>query len=276
MIDIACPQCGVVYHTLEANVGKHILCTKCGNVITVVLAVTVRSPSARSVVRETVTTPAKRKDRRIPIVGMVAVVAAVLLAFLFFRHTPKEPVPANKTDDAQKWTVVGEEAPSASARPVEPRPTEYNSLPTGTRIEEDIGTSGHGKLAVENGTNEDAVARLSDATTDQTVRWFFVKAHSSAHMSRIPQGTYRLAYTTGLNWVEADDAFSWQSTYDEFERTLDYDEQRDSEGVKYHTVRVTLNSVLFGNVRTRTITREEFLRGHRHIPLQPEDSDATR
>ena len=95
-------------------------------------------------------------------------------------------------------------------------------------------------------------------------------------MSRIPQGTYRLAYTTGLNWVESNDAFSWQPTYDEFERTLDYDEQRDSEGVKYHTVRVTLNSVLFGNVRTRTITREEFLRGHRHIPLQPESSDATR
>lgn len=276
MIDISCARCGVVYHTLEANVGKHILCTKCGNVITVVLAVTTRSPSAPSVVRETVTTPVRRKDRRIPTVGIVAVVAAVLLAFPFFRHIPKERVPANKTDDAQKWTVVGEETPPVSAQPVEPRPTEYNSLPTGTRIEKDSGTSGHGKLTVENGTSDDAVARLSDATTDQTVRWFFVKAHGSAHMSRIPQGTYRLAYTTGLNWVESEDAFSWQPTYDEFERTLGYDEQRDSEGLKYHTIRVTLNSLLFGNVRTRTITREEFLKGYRHIPLQPESSDGTR
>jgi hypothetical protein len=223
-------------------------------------------------------TTSGRKRRRTYTVGIVAPAAAVLIAFLSLRYanTPKEQISTNKTDEAQKWTIVGEETPPASAQPADPRPTEYNSLPTGTRIEEDSGTSGHGKLAVENGTSEDAVARLSDATTDQTVRWFFVKAHSSAHMSRIPQGTYRLAYTTGLNWVESNDAFSWQPTYDKFERTLDYDEQRDSEGVKYHTVRVTLNSVLFGNVRTRTITREEFLRGHRHIPLQPESSDATR
>jgi hypothetical protein len=276
MIDIACPQCGVVYHTLEANVGKHILCTKCGNVITVVLAVTPRSPSAPTVSKPVTTSG--RKRRRTYTVGIVAAAAVVLIAFLSLRYTntPKEQVSANKTDEAQKWTIAGEETPPASAQPADPRPTEYNSLPSGTRIEEDSGTSGHGKLAVENGTSEDAVARLSDTTTDQTVRWFFVKAHSSAHMSRIPQGTYRLAYTTGLNWVESNDAFSWQPTYDEFERTLDYDEHRDSEGVKYHTVRVTLNSVLFGNVRTRTITREEFLRGHRHIPLQPESSDATR
>ena len=276
MIDIACPQCGVVYHTLEANVGKHILCTKCGNVITVVLAVAPRSPSAPTVSKPVTTSGGKR--RRTYAVGVVAAAAVVLIAFLSLRYanTAKEQVSANKTDEAQKWTIVGEETPPASAQPADPRPTEYKSLPSGTRIEEDSGTSGHGKLAVENGTSEDAVARLSDATTDQTVRWFFVKAHSSAHMLRIPQGTYRLAYTTGLNWVESNDAFSWQPTYDEFERTLDYDEQRDSEGVKYHTVRVTLNSVLFGNVRTRTITREEFLRGHRHIPLQPESSDATR
>ena len=210
-----------------------------------------------------------------PTVAIVAVVAAALLGFLFFRYAPKERVPPNKAGDAQRSTVV-EQTPAASAQPVEPRPNEYNSLPTGTRIEEDTGTAGHGKLTVENGTSEDAVARLSDAATDQTVRWFFVKAHSSGHMSRIPQGTYKLAYTTGLNWVESDDSFSWQPTYDEFERTLDYNEQRDPEGVKYHTIRVTLNSVLFGNVRTRTITREEFLRGHRRTPLQPESSDATR
>jgi hypothetical protein len=31
---------------------------------------------------------------------------------------------------------------------------------------------------------------------------------------------------------------------------------------------VTLNPVMFGNVKTKTITREEFLRGHRHVVLQ--------
>lgn len=174
-----------------------------------------------------------------------------------------------KTADASPATDAPATDPP-KPEPVDPRPTEYNSLPTGTRIEGDIGTGGHGKLSVENGTTEDAVVRLCD-DKDQTVRWFFVKAHSSAHMSRIPQGSYRLTYTTGLNWVESDDAFSWQPTYNEFERTLDYDEHRDTEGVQYHTIKVTLNAVLFGNVKTRTITREEFLRGYRHVALQPEN-----
>jgi hypothetical protein len=167
--------------------------------------------------------------------------------------------------------VQGENQPSTGqrhAQATDPRPTHYHSLPTKTRIEEDIGTSGHGKLTVENGTSEDAVARLSDAGTDQTVRWFFVQAHSSAQMTQIPQGTYRLTFTTGLNWVESEDTFSWHPSYNEFERTFEYSEQHDSEGFQYHSISVTLNPVLLGNVRTKAITREEFLRGHRHVALQ--------
>lgn len=271
MIDVACPQCGVVYHTLEANAGKHILCTKCGHVITIVLAVTRPAPSAPAVAAPT--TIASKRRYKLSVIA-VAAVAVLVVAFLLLRHndSPKG-TDAAKPDDTPKWEVVDEQSPPTSTspktdKPPEPRPTEYNSLPTGTRIEKDTGIQGHGELTVENGTTEDAVVRLSDATTDQTVRWFFVKAKASAKMTRIPQGSYRLAYTTGLNWVESDDAFSWQPTYDEFERQFNYDESRDSEGIQFHKISVTLNAVLLGNVHTRTITREDFLRGHRHISLQ--------
>ncbi len=276
MIDVACSnsQCDAVYHTLEANVGKHILCTKCGYRITIVLAVTHPSPSAPAVNRRA--TPSAVKGRGFYKFAIVGAIGVVLIAFLVLRHpdTANKTATAN-TENAEKWKVVGEESSPApgppkdeSTQPAEPRPTEYNSLPTGTRIEEDSGTRGHGTLTVENGTTEDAVVSLSETTSGQTVRWFFVKAHSSAHLSHIPQGSYSLTYTTGLNWVESDDAFSWQPTYHAFERTLDYTEQRDSERVQYHALSVTLHSVLFGNVRTRTITREEFLKGHRHVALE--------
>jgi hypothetical protein len=167
--------------------------------------------------------------------------------------------------------VQGESQPSARQKHVQaadPRPTHYHSLPTGSRIEEDVGTSGHGELTVENGTSEDAVARLFDAGTDQTVRWFFVQAHSSTQLAQIPQGTYRLTFTTGLNWVESEDTFSWRPSYSEFERAFEYSEQHDSEGLQYHSISVTLHSVPLGNVRTKAITREEFLKGHRHVALQ--------
>jgi hypothetical protein len=112
------------------------------------------------------------------------------------------------------------------------------------------------------------VVRLSDDRNDQTVRWFFVRAHTSAHMVHIPPGTDRLAFTTGLNWVESDDSFSWHPSYSEFERPLTYSEERDSEAIQYHKISVTLHTVPSGNVKTRAISREEFLKSHRHIALQ--------
>jgi len=276
MIDVACSKCGRVYHTSEANVRKHILCTTpgCGNMIAIVLAVAHPSPSAPAVSRRA--TPSDVKGRGIYKLAIVGAVGVALVTFLVLRHpeTANKAATAN-TVNAEKGQVVGEESPpvpgppeNESTKTADPRPTEYNSLPTGKRIEKDFGTRGHGTLTVENGTTEDAVVRLSEAASDQTVRWFFVKAHSAAHLSRIPQGTYSLTYTTGLNWVESADVFSWRPTYHEFERTLDYTEQRDSESVQYHALSVTLHPVLFGNVQTRTITREEFLKGHRHVALE--------
>src|ERR1035441_6772991 len=115
---------------------------------------------------------------------------------------PSQPNPSMETTD--NFEVVNAE-PAASRQAVgnvrkptkiaDPRPTDYKSLPTGTRIEEDIGTGGHGELDVDNGTSEDAVVRLCDEATDQTLRWFFVQAHSSAHVARVPRGTFRLSFT---------------------------------------------------------------------------------
>lgn len=209
MIDVTCPQCRTVYHSREADVGKHILCTKCGSVVSIVL------PADHAVIQQPPAKPTVRsqgnratKHRRTYVVA-IAVVALAIVVTLVMRHS-SEPSQASQTAKSGEYQVVGEDAApnkqtSEEPKP-DPRPSEYNSLPTGSRIEGDIGT-GHGKLAVENGTDEDAVVQLSDVTTDQTVRWFFVKAHTTAHKARIPEGTYRLTFTTGLNWVESDDTF---------------------------------------------------------------------
>jgi len=171
-----------------------------------------------------------------------------------FQITSDEPIPKGN-----KPTHVAD-----------PRPTEYNSLPTGTRIVDDIGTDGHGELAIENGTGEDAVVYLTHTGMDfgETVRGVFVQAHSTARMPKIPEGSYRLVFTTGLNWIESEDTFIWHSVYSEFERTFDFSEQRDADGVHYHSISVTLHTVPMGNVRTKSITRAEFLKGHKHIALQ--------
>jgi hypothetical protein len=157
---------------------------------------------------------------------------------------------------------------TSKPRAVDSRPTNYNSVPTGTRIGDDNCAGGNGELTVENGTSEDAFVRLSQSAADQTTCWFSVQAHRSETIPHIPEGIYRLTFTTGLNGVESENTFTWNPSYSEFDRTFEYREQRDSEGLQYKSISVTLNPVLNGNVRTKTITRDEFLGGHRHVAIQ--------
>jgi hypothetical protein len=37
--------------------------------------------------------------------------------------------------------------------------------------------------------------------------------------------------------------------------------------IQYKDISVTLHPVMGGNVRTKDISRSEFLKGHRHVPL---------
>lgn len=271
MIDVTCP-CGAVYHSDEAHVGKQLRCSKCDSLVTIESLTdrgVVQTPPSFPSARHQANAPATKKRRAYPFAIAVAAIGVAIISLVLLRHSSVPRQSTSQHSDIEEPVSTANKQPPESkpTQPADPRPTEYNSLPTGTRIAEDIGADGHGKLTVENGTSEDAVVQLSDVATDQTVRWFFVKAHSSAHKALIPQGTYRLTFTTGLNWVESEDTFSWQPSYYEFEQTFEYREQRDSEGVQYKTISVTLNPVLFGNVRTKEITREEFLKGHRHVAL---------
>ena len=203
--------------------------------------------------------------------AVIVVVAAVLLfrlqhdtSHLSDATEPTESQRNQQAENIAKEPLINREPVSPTYEPVadadtrtqppDPRPKSYNSPPTGTRVEGDIGTSGHGELTVRNGTSEDAAVRLSDVGTDQTVRWFLVRAHNSAQVAQIPEGTYRLAFTTGLNWVESQETFSWHPSYSKFERDFTYSEERDSEAVKYHSISVTLHAVPFGNVKTRAIS----------------------
>jgi hypothetical protein len=297
MIDVTC-QCGYVCHSEEKHVGKHLRCPNYGEPVPILDA-----PRAIAQPRAAPRPPhikprqpqaARLSDRsqlKYLVAAVLGMAALVIGLFFHFRipvttqtgaanvsDTDTHTAVQQQTGDSQRGsspglTVIGEEPlPTTDKQKqlADPRPTQYNSLPTGTRCEKDVGTDGHGKLTVENGTGEDAVVSLSegDADANQALRCFFVQAHSSAHVGQIPEGVYALTFTTGLNWVESEGAFSWHPSYSEFEHSFEFREERDSEGVQYHSISVTLHSVPLGNVRTKTITREEFLKGHRRIALQ--------
>lgn len=142
-----------------------------------------------------------------------------------------------------------------------------SSMPNGSRIMPDVGTNGYGVLEAQNGSTEDAVLTLYDSAADETIREVYVAAKHSVRMEGIPEGTYELAYTHGLDW-DGDDKFRCgDQDYAQFERQLAFTEERDQEGVRYKTITVTLHPVVEGNVRTKKISRQEFLRTHRRIAI---------
>jgi hypothetical protein len=290
MIDVTCSQCGAVYHSDETHVGKHLRCARCGSLVPILGA-------ARKIVSQPISAPsapqvhqaqARKSASRFKSSYMIFSAFGILLVFggvgLVVHRIHTGTASVSDIDNAAavqqstpeqgshtEPTIIGEEPIPTSDKPTsraDPRPAEYNSLPTGTRIEDDVGTGGHGELTVDNGSDEDAVVRLAQTDVDETVRWFFVKTHATAHIRKIPAGTYALSFTTGLNWVESEDTFSWHPSYSEFERSFEFKEQHDSQRVEYHSISVTLHSVPFGNVRTRAITRAEFLKSHKHVALQ--------
>ena len=239
MIDVTCQQCGAVYHSEELHIGKHLRCPRCGSLVPILDAardITRRplssAPSPTQVHHTHTVKPVSRfkSAYTVPLaLGILIALGGVGLVAHFMdtdasqtgtarvsdiEESPvvQQQAPTSQQGSTPELTIIGEEPLPKADKPkrfADPRPTKYNSLPTGTRIAEDIGTDGHGELTVENGTSEDAVVRLAHTgiDVDQTVRWFFVRAHSSDHEAGIPEGTYRLTFTSGLNWVESEDTF---------------------------------------------------------------------
>lgn len=309
LIDVICPRCGVVYHSEKAHLGKRIKCSRCGCFVPIadtksqgivsVNAERIQVNAPSGVTASPLKRTPRRRSRRSLYAGAFGIVLVVSVWIVWQWNNKDDANPIHSYDQStpvradsppHRYSVddIADEAtskdehanrtvsaPQYKARPPEPRPTYYNSLPTGTRITDDVGLSGHGELTISNGTTLDAVVRLYDTGSLTTARWFFVKAGARCSVKAIPEGAYTLAYTSGLDWIKALDTFRWNPTYHQFERSLTYSEQTDATGTEYHEISVTLHPVVGGNVRTKRISREEFLRGHRHVPLQESQSQPT-
>jgi hypothetical protein len=214
----------------------------------------------------------------------VVVIAAALVILSWYSSADKGttlPQTSLGTGGGTSELVAnpGQESPAAKQRPqprfevIETPPCDagkrYRSMQNGSRIVPDIDTTGHGELEVQNGTNEDAVLFLVDSAADETIREVYVQAKQSFRVKGIPKGTYELAYTHGLDWDDEEAEFRCDPDYAQFEREFDFTEERGQEGIHYDSITVTLHPVVGGNVRTKKISREEFLKNHRRTPSLP-------
>jgi hypothetical protein len=302
MIDVTC-QCGRVCHSEAQHVGKRLRCPNCGEPVTILDAARAMVQPPTTSPRTQTNQPRARKVRRFrPLYAVVAAIGVMVLAGSFLvvhfqsrgKTTPAghasfaeidEPTTSQRQtigspssdagDQSTKWEIVDAEpeppnpkdAPSSARRSQrQPAATDEAgvpqsglsfeqepSLPNGAKIAPDVGTDGRGELTVNNGTSEDAEVVLYNVERDEQTRDVNVKAYNLFEITGIPVGTYELKYALG-------------ATCYQFERPLDYIEQRTEEAdrvrVNYKEISVTLHPVVGGNVRTKKIPRSEFLKGH--------------
>lgn len=290
MIDVTC-RCGHVSHSEEQHIGKHLRCPKCGEPVPILHAprAMVQPPTAMPCTQTN--QPPARTVRRFRLLYTVAAAIAVMALagswlVVHFQSRGNEKssgIPSvsdaakaaanqreatgSQTSDGEdqsvKWEVVDaapispkpQRTPSSSSAltPQDRTPVEQEpSLPNGARIAPDVGIDGRGELNVNNGTAEDAEIILYNVERDEQTRDQNVKAHNLLRIVGIPVGTYELKYAQGPSCFQ-------------FDRSLDYTEQRievaDRVRVNYKEISVTLHPVVGGNVRTKQISRSDFLKG---------------
>lgn len=299
MIDVTCPQCGEIYHSDAIHLGKRIRCTKCGFLLPILGdgSAILRKPLEASGVRRPRSQfehRTARPSRRRNAFGFafVAAVIAVGLLILWLYAMPHGSTTLDRSgadvsqSSSESRRAVREPSMHPDRLPVigsepmrigpESPPCDeqksYRSMPNGSRIMPDAGARGYGVLEVQNGTSEDAVLSLYDPAADETVREAYVQAKHSFRMKGVPMGTYELAYTTGLDWDTDGEIFRCgDPDYAQFERRFAFTEERDQEGIQYKTITVTLHPVIGGNVRTKRISREEFLKANHRAASLPDE-----
>ncbi|MFH1792143.1 MAG: hypothetical protein ABH819_00680 [Patescibacteria group bacterium] len=145
---------------------------------------------------------------------------------------------------------------NSSATPSETfLPVNYTRLANGTILSSTINNgNSQGTLEIDNGTNDDAIAKLVDINNQSTVITVFIQATSKFTITNISDGKYDLLFHTGKDWSKEKKKFLFNPSYSKFEDDFKY----TTTSKKYTIYEVTLNPVMGGTAKTDSVTESEF------------------
>lgn len=165
---------------------------------------------------------------------------------------PAQPSSADPVEEAQ-------------AEPVPPPATCKSPPGNGEILIDRRGSTSEGHvLEIKNGSRGDAIIKLRDASTSQTVASFFVSRGNSASLTEIPDGIYAVQYAMGDKLTEDCRTFvdDGTATASEFPGTDElatrYQEELGGTTVIRGKLTYTLYSVPYGNVRPAGISMDSF------------------
>jgi DnaJ-domain-containing protein 1 len=115
---------------------------------------------------------------------------------------------------------------------------------------------GLGRLKVENGTENDAVAVLVDEATRVATRAVYVRSHEIGLVTSIPPGAYRVRFQLGISWLR-ERRFCAPFATSEFNDRFDFREVPSDQATEYSTFEVTLHPVIGGTAKTHALSARE-------------------
>lgn len=119
-------------------------------------------------------------------------------------------------------------------------------------------SKGYGSLLIENGTRNDAIAKLVDLNTGKTYKQIYIQAGNNFTINGIKSGTFVLKFSLGKNYSAETKRFTIDESFEKFDEILDFTVNRTANGVQWSNYRATLNPVTYGTATTSRIDANDF------------------
>ncbi|NEQ51725.1 MAG: hypothetical protein F6K11_16555 [Leptolyngbya sp. SIO3F4] len=141
------------------------------------------------------------------------------------------------------------------------------SLENGADITPIQGVVGYSRLTIDNGESRDAVVKLMDRASGETLRYVYVKAHSQVTLESLGTCECELKFATGVDWDIETQQFRKRQKLSAFSDPLEFIVEYRDDGEYWRTYTVTLHRVPDGTAAIEPIGKEEFGLSEK-IPLE--------
>ncbi|MGI5157036.1 hypothetical protein [Microbispora sp. CA-102843] len=115
---------------------------------------------------------------------------------------------------------------------------------------------GRGSLSVKNGGTQDGVVTL--VRGGRKAVSFYVRKRSTAKVANIKDGTYRIYFTTGVDYDRGSRAFTRNCGFSKFDDSLTFRTVYTGGGVSWKDWTLTLDAVFGGNASTSEVDPDAF------------------
>jgi hypothetical protein len=188
-----------------------------------------------------------------PVTPTLAVLLAAVLALAGCGADPATPPTPAPTPPPVTNPITANPALSAELSP-EPGPS--GPRPANGAVITKRGTSGKGQLAIENGTDEDALVTLS--RDGRAVYAVYCRASADTELTGIADGDYAMFVAQGDGWNRELRRFTASPDYTKFDDPASFATVRETDAIRYTRLRITLQPVVGGNAGTVPVDPESY------------------